>query len=490
MANLDDKWKVSRANERSAGITERIAALKVWMELAIRSETDQPSEQTIAHVDEIWSLIISQLSDAFKREAQPFQGVPRLAWLEARDLCRLRITLLARQFGPPPSPSKLSFFRKASKPRNYSASAALIILREAYATYCQAYHVPPRGFWLLAHTLFFRCLNGERNEIPIDFPDPLPPGVEVYRQILIYGLANPYALRCGHFAVAAQILDFYARLGRFLTSAPAQDGARGLVVVSLDTDAMPRTIARAEPSQFNASYLYIQLHDLTYEMQLAAEGVGRGGNLPFAVRGDVEITRRETAEVINATLRAFAGVAARAIPRVPANGPIEIVCGFYPAWSELICVAQKQPASGAARTAVVVNQTITGVAFTFEGTADIQLRVGDIILFRRPGQPMWRIGVIRWLEVNSDTEVLVVGAQAIGLRSDAYTATDANGLDVPIIVAQVPNHVGDTTVLLPDHGVGTDAQLSTREGDQSASIVLTDLRETHVDCARYQFLTV
>jgi hypothetical protein len=288
--------------------------------------------------------------------------------------------------------------------------------------------------------------------------------------------------------VAAQFLDHFCPSVRFLDFAPAQDSARGLIFVALDSDQMPRTVARVDPALVGQRTLYVQLHDLSYELQQVSESMSRGTSSPIPINPTVEITRRETVEVINGILRSFAGVAARAVPRVPASGGIEIVCGFYRAWGVL------NDGSGAksypVEHAEVVNQTITGVAFRLGANVNVQLKVGEIILFRRPTQPIWRISVARWVEAKDIDGLVTVGCQAIGLRSDAYTAADADGIELPIIVAQVPNHVGDTTVLVPDHGAAEDAQLTTIGREQNSTILLTDLRETHVECARYHFLTV
>jgi hypothetical protein len=489
MDELSKRWRELGISDAARSPAQRIDALIAWLTISIRTELPLPLETMISELDAVWENFVTQLSAAFSTSALPYNGAALAAWDKTRQLLELRLALISRQFGPPPPPPRFSFFRKQLPPKKYSTVAALSTLRLAYLAYVTAYRLPPKGFWLLAHQLFMLTLGLPTNGEILKLPKSLPPGVETYRQLVVYALANPYSLRSGYLVTSTQLLDYFAPLTRLLDAAPAQEGARGLVVIALDTDQLPRSIARADPSYFGTAYLFLQLHDLTYEFQQCAENIARGASLPVKLAGEVDITRRETVEIISSALRAFAGIAARAVPRVPASGAVEVVSGFYSAWTVLTAAGENDH-NELIDKGNVVNQTITGVAFQLDRNAKIQIRVGEIVLFRRPGQPLWRVGVVRWIEVDAHTEILLAGCQALGLRSDAYTATDPTGLDVPIIVAQVPNHVGDTTVLVPDHGAGSDIQLTTHDGETSATILLTDLRETHANCVRYQFLTL
>jgi hypothetical protein len=464
--------------------------LKTWLAESIRPDAPLPSETVAAELDEVWEKLISELSGAFMQSPHPLKELAVIAWDQARDLLELRLALLAKQFGPAPPPQKFLFFRKTQPTRNYSLVSAMAVLRQIYLAYATAYRMLPSGFWMLANMLFLRAVGAGTSGQITRLPQPLPPAAEVYRQLVVYSLANPHSLRTGFLPVATQLLDYFAPLARLLETAPAQEGARGLCVVALEGDHPPRSVARADPTFLGSAYLFVQLHDLTYEMQHCAESVARGGVLPVSLSGNaMEVTRRETIEVIGAALRAFAGIAARAIPRVPASGPIDVISGFYNAWTTLTAPENELP-STALSVGNVVNQTVTGVAFRVSKQSELAVRVGEIALFRRRGQPIWRIGVVRWIEVDAVVDDVLIGCQALGLRTDAYTAVDNEGLDVPIIVAQVPNHVGDTTVLVPDQGASTETQLTTKDASGAVSLLLTDLRETHVDCARYQFLTL
>jgi hypothetical protein len=488
VGQLEKKWIELRIGDRSMSTTERIGHLKDWLAMALRTNADLPDENTVAALDEAWAELVTKLRGLYADGAHPLQGGNAQAWNETRTLCEQRLALVTRQLAPTPTP-KFSLFKRAVPPRMYSWVSCLLVLRTSYLAYAAGYQTIPNGFWQLAHALFLRLLNIDVGAPSFKLPQQLPPGADVYRQLLTYSLANPYSLRSGNVAVATQLLDYHCPSVRFLDSAPAQDNARGLVVVALDTDQMPRTIGRAEMYSLGQNFLYIQLHDLTYELQQSAESVVRGGSFPVSLESSIEITRRESVEVVNSILRSFAGIAARTVPRVPASGPIEIICGFYRAWSALSGVKGAEHEAPPS-TAEVFNQTITGVAFHVRANAtNVELSVGAVVLFRRPSQPVWRISVVRWLECSNDG-VVSAGCQAIGLRSDAYTALGPDDLEIPVIVAQVPTHVGDTTVLVPDHGLAADAQLVTREGDANATLILTDLRETHVDCARFHFLTV
>ncbi len=482
-------WEERRVGDINRPLTERISAMKTWIAEAILPTAPLAAENIVAELDEAWEKLVLELSSAYSQAAHPFKGLAALAWDQTRDLLDLRLALLAKQFGPTAPSKKTFFFKKAIPTRNYSIVSAMGILRLIYLTSSSAYRLVPKGFWTLANALFKKSVGIVNAGDPLRLPHPLPAAGEIYRQILVYSLANPHSLRTGFLPVATILLDYFAPLARLLDTAPAQEGARGLCVVALDSDQSPRSVARADPHIFGTSFMFIQLHDLTYEMQHTADSVARGNQLPVSLAGTVDITRRESIEVIGAALRSFAGIAARSIPRVPASGPIDVIGGFYNAWTAL---AERidEPNNPMATVGNVVNQTVTGVAFRISNKSELSLRVGEITLFRRRGQPIWRIGVVRWIEVDSVIDDVLIGCQALGLRTDSYTARDQDGLDIPIIVAQVPNHVGDTTVLVPDQGVGADAQLTTLEGADPVTLILTDLRETHVDCARYQFITL
>ncbi len=482
-------WEDQRVADANRPLTERISTLKTWFADAIRPDAALPAENTVAEVDEVWEKLIVELSAAYSLAPHPYKELAAVAWEQTRDLLDLRLALLAKQFGPPPAAKKSFFFKKPVVARNYSIVSAMAVLRLIYITFSSAYRLTPKGFWQLASMLFKRAVNAPRTGALTKLPNPLPPAGEIYRQLLVYSLANPHSLRTGFLPVATLLLDYFAPLARLLDTPPAQDGARGLCVIALDSDQSPRSVARADPHMFGESFMFIQLHDLTYEMQHTADSVARGGQLPVSFAGTVDITRRETIEVIGAALRSFAGIAARAIPRVPASGPIDVIGGFFNAWSALAEHAEVSP-NPLASVGNVVNQTVTGVAFRISSQSELSLRVGEVALFRRRGQPIWRIGVVRWVEVDAVVDDVLIGCQALGLRTDAYTALDQEGHDVPIIVAQVPNHVGDTTVLVPDQGANADAQLTTTEGSEQVTLILTDLRETHVDCARFQFITL
>ncbi len=481
--HLARMWQKSGVSDESMPFPERSAGLQAWMSEALSTDS-MPTPMLLDEVDIVWESMLDRLVPAYSNSPHPFSGLAAAAWDQSAKLLTLRLSLLARQISPPTPSSKFALFRKPSPPPQYSPATALRIARRIFIGYATAYRIPPRGFWGICNQYFLRLIGADIERKMFVLPAQLPEGAEHFRRIVLYGLANPFSMRSGHFEIAADILDHFSDKARMLDAAPAQEGAHGVCVIALDQDALPSPVSRVDMRYTGLSPLYMQLHELTYALQNSVEEFQRGGALPVTLhKTATAMTRREIVEVIQATLRAFAGTAARAVPRVPASGSIEIVIGFYGAWSTLAKAENPATVMGD-----VINQTITGVAFKLSNTDSAVLRVGEVMLFRRPGQPVWRVGVVRWLEVDHNSNEMLVGCQALGLRSDGYTATDQDGLDIPIIVAQVPTHVGDTTVLVPDHGASNETQLTTREDGELTSILLTDLRETHVDCARYLFI--
>ncbi|MGD2084505.1 MAG: hypothetical protein PVF91_16195, partial [Chromatiales bacterium] len=397
-------------------------------------------------------LTLRALGRHYADQALPLKGRPALVARLSREL--LTMTVQGYRIIDDELSAQPALGRTLAKGRRAAAlHRKLQYLGRLVLHNYELYRKQPPGVWLEVHDSYRRAVAEGLQTRPVTDADSAAEGrstvADAYKQILLLALAGPYRLLQGDVGRVFEAVREWAPLCRLEPPVDAPDAA-GLYGIDPGRDSPP--FLRAQNGELppagwilNTDQLARELDDLLQERRRAAPdplpGAPRPSDAPDALSDEIlerlalswglGATRRAERTAVGGSVRVvcgmdgvlglfgdhYAAAAQPPTPREPSPG-----AGDMPEWasgqpSEDIALGGPTPASWAAgpggggteHRCQIVDRGPAGYQLRVADPCERAARVGDLmgLCDDRAGSDggRWRIGVIRWVNAQSQDDV-------------------------------------------------------------------------------------
>lgn len=298
----------------------------------------------------------------------------------------------------------------------------------------------PRNVWKELHELFVLARNYHLTEAalanqaaPEDMLDSLE---DIYKRILLTGLADPYHLSYGEVWEVYQTIDGWTREVRISSNPPAGNRP-GFFVIDPNVDARPQAFLLA-PEAHSPVSLYLDANILMQRVQERISELHRFTNATYEQSSGA--LKRSSIALLRRMARNWGLPPKRHGPRVLGRGQLHLVSGisalhYFLSGETLAPMASaqcEQPGTGgievdgyteetkaayAREEWKLINEGPNGIGILRPRRPEHLIRVGEAVGIQMAGQVEprtgWVVGVVRWLVVRQTGEYLA-GVQLLG----------------------------------------------------------------------------
>ena len=324
----------------------------------------------------------------------------------------------------------------------------------------EMYGPTPAGIWAELHQLYGYAVRQNLHELPIAEGEKT--GInDLYKQVLLIALADPYRLLQGQLA---DVREYLARFGQYALLQPLSktENTHGLFLVRLDDDKPPKALA--QHSGVTDARTDILLNTVPLARVLHQHVQALDANTPLTKLGLPQAARQPSyREMLKRLIKQWGIPPKRVFNRTPARNRIFICSGIsslHRALSQdemhdtpgdtaethiILQVSDGLSSTGNYQTLnctswQVMNESAGGVALAREPDSQAKIKVGDIIGVGADKPGGWGVAIVRWMQSNAGNN-LGLGAQMLAPQAEAIAIK-------PLISA--PDALFQPALLLPE----------------------------------------
>lgn len=410
----------------------------------------------------------------------------------------------------------------------------------------QAYSPYPAGIWKEVHQLYGFAEQNKLNRYPVaddSLEDKACSITTLYIRILLMSLASPYRLRHGEAELVDRRLEAWAAQASLL---PFQRESEAVFAVALNQDSPPGYRDLLKDTEANAKYIRL-LDTAALQKQVEAEherasatrtsalSLGEmSANLlqrllvawgPMPTRDSNRLNIRSEVQVctgLNAIHHFLSEEAARRRKVIDfeqgkrklnenpgsedsASGlslSLEDIDGYQDLqredtdlFSEQLRLASEKNSQQNIKLQRwrMVNVSAGGYCLQWQDDENAKLHIGEIIGIRKPDDEQWSIGVIRWMQTETNGD-LKIGVQLIATQAMAVEARycknerDCGGDPVKaLLIPENPASGAPSTLITPGHPFHQDALATLSHDDSDYYVRLDEVIENTGNFTQFRF---
>jgi hypothetical protein len=379
------------------------------------------------------------------------------------------------------------------------------LLQVLLASY-QSYAPVPPGTWREINILFHLALEQKCQEDPIPDGDQTLSCANLFKQALLFSLANPYHLMPGEAVKVKDYLERFAYQAQLLPLASTTSQA-GIFLVRLEGDTPPKAITK-----------HTSLTDARTDILLNSLELARGLHQQIA-RLEARTPPRliglpdgaldpQYPDLLKRLLKYWGIAPKRVFSRTQKQDAMEVCVGLRALHTMLnngqpyrmpvapgadaTETAPARPQQAFAVTAwKLLNESAGGVSLAKDLATEVQVRVGELIGIRpKTGLP-WNLSVVRW--VSSDhANHLELGAQMLapdalpGALRPTIAAETAAYLPV-LLVPEIPALKQASSLIAPRGQYSEMREYYLERGGQVRTIRATRIMEQTSSYERFEY---
>jgi hypothetical protein len=331
---------------------------------------------------------------------------------------------------------KIIVLEDASKRISFGANKQLpLILQRALSglswilVICyQTYSPTPAGIWSELHQLYRHALQQNIQEEEVSDTGASSSVNLTYKQALMLSLADPYRLMQGD---VSHILEYLAHFGdqAHLMPLAQPSSPNGFFLVRLDNDKPPKALSQGLGDADARSDVLLNTLDLARTMHQKIQQL-EAGEPPHSLGLPQNAKDPAYLNLLRRLLRHWGVTPKRHFTRVPNQANVDICSGLRSVHyfmngekhyvtgeameshdAEITVKYTSSPIDKSSQQTytsskwVIANESAGGIALSKASIEPVQVRVGELIGLRPEKGQEWNVGVVRWVQSDSPTDI-------------------------------------------------------------------------------------
>ena len=397
---------LTKTLESGRAVLEHLVALN-----RTKVAPDERVELMEAYVPVIRTLL-DEMEHIFAYSALPLPAKQR----EAYDLAHSMATECAYSY-------KLFILEKTGKLIAFGGKKSLVLpiyramsyLRQLLLYSYKTYYPVTPGIWQEIHQLYAYC---EEQGLLAEAPDAENKSSiqDLYLDVVLLSLADPYRLMQREADKVLELLAQNRGLASLTAQRPEGVDANKMLVVALDSDKPPRSLANALKDPAGQALRALELNKLLDRLKQRLQGMAGSREAQAKSRAT-----HDAADLIGRLMRLWGDPPKRQFRRNPADSSVAL-CSGIKAIAYFADLAEKEdpeaeaiaiqngttlpllkiPKDATSQSVgveewMVLNQSANGLRLHREAGGSVGVTVGEVIGVRFMGGKSWNIGVVRWL---------------------------------------------------------------------------------------------
>ncbi|MGH8672094.1 MAG: hypothetical protein ACREUA_08695 [Burkholderiales bacterium] len=351
----------------------------------------------------------------------------------------------------------------------------------------QIYAPVPAGIWSEIHMLYwYAAQQGIQDDAVADGAASFSID-QCYKQVVLLALVDPYRLMDGE---TARILHLLVRFTdkAVLQSITIPDDVSGLFLVRLSDDAPPKALAYRQGTTDEATDVLLNTIELARALhrQLQDMEMGKLPEHPSLPDKASEIVYRG---LLVRLIKYWGLSPKRHFRRSPEKGSKEICTGLI----SLHHALDPDPNTPIPVTRwLILNESAGGLALIKNPSAQIQLKVGEVIGLRPDKSTPFVLGVVRraYSESGDHLEIgvqmLAPTATAVSIR--AALADGMGPVNSALLLPEYPALKTPVSLLAPPGSYEPQREFTLDAGGETSTVYATDLLERTGRFDHFQFV--
>jgi hypothetical protein len=380
-------------------------------------------------------------------------------------------------------------------------SALVQIQYNSYLSYSPI----PSGIWSEINVLFHLALEQKcQDDVIADGKTPIS-SANLYKQALLFSLANPYHLMPGEALRVMDYLERFANLAQLLALASTTSQA-GIFLVRLEGDSPPKAITKH--ASMTDARTDILLNSLELARILHQQIAKLEAHTPPKLLGLPETAKEpHYLDLLKRLIKYWGITPKRVFNRSQKRDSMEVCIGLralhqflnngapYPmpdTGDETVTPASRSQPVFASTSWQLLNESAGGVSLSKHLDTQAQVRVGELIGIRPKGDLPWNLSVVRWVHSDHGNH-LELGAQMLapGARPGALrpTIATANATYQPVLlVPEIPALKQPPTVIAPRGLFSEMREYYLEQDSQVRTVRATRILEQTSSYERFEYM--